>query len=161
MTRVWVESIPGFPLNMKGFFEDIFEYHHHFNQKLAEQLIENKAKIPERSIPLFSHCINAHQIWNARILNKPALGVNDLHTLEKCKSLDDENYLNTLTILQSFELEKVLAYSNSKGRKFQNSITEILFHIANHFTHHKGQIISDLRQSGVEPIVTDYIFYKR
>lgn len=40
-------------------------------------------------------------------------------------------------------------------------IQQILFHIANHFTHHRGQIISDLRQNGIEPRISDYIFYKR
>jgi uncharacterized damage-inducible protein DinB len=45
--------------------------------------------------------------------------------------------------------------------EYINSIQQILFHVANHFSHHKGQIISDLRQSGIDPIVIDYIFYKR
>ena len=112
-------------------------------------------------IPLFSHSINAHQIWNARITGKEELGVHQVHSLHKCARLDNENYLDTLKILEERELEDHIAYSNSKGVKFNNSIRDVLFHIANHFSHHKGQIISDLRQSGIEPIVTDYIFYKR
>jgi len=147
---------------MKEFFQDIFEYHHHFNQKLADLLIQHSAKISKRTIPLFSHNINAHLIWNARILNtEPEVGVHYTHSLEKCKSLDDTNYEDTLRILEQCQLYENIAYQNSKGKQFKNSIQQILFHIANHFTHHKGQIILDLRQKRIEPIITDYIFYKR
>ncbi len=146
---------------MKEFFKDIFEYHNHFNQKLIEQLIDNESELSERIIPLLSHSINAQQIWNARIMEKEKLGVHQVHTLEKCKGIDNENYRKTLEILDKRELDETIIYMNSKGTEFNNSIQQILFHVANHFSHHKGQIISDLRQSGIDPIVTDYIFYKR
>jgi len=146
---------------MKLFFQDIFEYHHHFNQMLAGQLTENEAKITDRSIPLFSHIVNAHQIWNSRILQTASTGVNDVHILEKCISFDDSNYHDTLKILDEFDLDTRISYHNTKGDQYTNSIQQILFHVANHTTHHRGQIISDLRQRGIEPLVTDYIFYKR
>ena len=146
---------------MKDFFRDIFEYHHYFNQKLAEQLIEHEDQLTERTIPFFSHSINAQQIWNSRITEEEQFGVHQLHSLAECRQLDKENFRKTLDILRNRELDEVIKYRNSKGDEFQNSIQEILFHIANHFTHHKGQIISDLRQRGIAPIVTDYIFYKR
>lgn len=146
---------------MEEFFKDIFEYHNHFNQKLIEQLIENQNSLPERTIPLFSHSINAQQIWNARITNKEKLGVHAEHTLEECKRIDNQNYNETLEILKEHELNENTIYTNSQGEKFNNTIQQIFFHISNHFSHHKGQIISDLRQSGSNPIVTDYIFYKR
>lgn len=146
---------------MKEFFKDIFEYHNHFNQKLAEQLTENENEITSRTIPLFSHSINAQQIWNARILNKSQFGVHELHSLEECKRIDNDNFKNVIKILNERELDELISYCNSKGEEFKNSIQQILFHVANHFTHHKGQIISDLRQNGISPIVTDYIFYKR
>jgi uncharacterized damage-inducible protein DinB len=146
---------------MKEFFKDIFAYHNHFNQRLTEQLIENKVRLPDRTISLFSHSINAHQIWNARIVKKEEYGVHQVHRLEDCKIIDNENYVETLKILEERGLDEMITYTNSKGLEFHNSIQEILFHVANHFSHHKGQIISNIRQSGVAPIVTDYIFYKR
>ena len=146
---------------MKSFFQDVFEYHHHFNQVLAKKMLEHLPELTQRSIPLFSHCINAHQIWNSRILGKPSLGVHEVHTLEELMKLDDGNLQDTLKILNTRNLEEVLTYTNSRGDSFQNSIRDILFHTANHFTHHKGQLISDLRLQGIEPPVTDYIFYKR
>ena len=146
---------------MKAFFIELFEYHNHFNQKLLQQLKENESGLPERTIPLFSHAIHAHQIWNARIIETKQLGVHSVQPLQACERIDNENYQTTLNILAERHLNESISYKNSKGMEFTNSIQQILFHVANHFTHHKGQIISDLRQSGIESIVTDFIFYKR
>lgn len=146
---------------MKAFFKDIFDYHNHFNQKLVDVFVEHSNKISERTIPLFSHCLNAHQIWNSRILNTKAFKVFQIHELKDCKSIDNSNYKTTIKIIETLDLNSIISYQNSKGQTFNNSIRDILFHAANHFTHHKGQIISDLRQNEIEPLITDYIFYKR
>ncbi|MGF1635680.1 MAG: DinB family protein [Cyclobacteriaceae bacterium] len=146
---------------MKDFFKDIFEYHFRINQRLIEQLIEIENILPDRTLSLISHSINAQQIWNARITNKDKLGVHQKHTLQECKRLDQDNYSETLHILDNYELDKKLTYTTSKGIVFNSSIQQILYHIANHFSHHRGQIVSDIRQSGIDPIITDYIFYKR
>ncbi len=144
-----------------GFFEDIYEYHNHHNQQLADYLEQYLDQVTERTIPLFSHMINAHQVWNARILKQDPLGVHDVHSLEKIKELDSSNLRNTTKILGDFDLSVAIRYTTSSGEQFINSIQEILFHAANHHTHHRAQIISDLRQRGIEPPKTDYIFYKR
>lgn len=146
---------------MKDLFQDIFSYHYHFNQKLVEEFRLHRDKLPERSFPLFCHMLNAHQIWNARILKTAELGVQQLHTLEQCGPIDKTNYETTLKILDVVDLESVIDYKTSRGQPFTNVVRDILFHAANHHTHHRGQIISDFRQSGVEPLVTDYIFFKR
>lgn len=146
---------------MKETFKDIFEYHEHINQQLIDQLIENESILSERTIALISHSINAHQIWNARITDQPKLQVHQIHSLLDCKLIDTDNYHQTLHILGSRDLDEQISYANSKGATFQNTIAHILFHISNHFSHHRGQIISELRQKGVAPITTDYIFYKR
>lgn len=146
---------------MKDFFCEVFDYHHHFNQRLADQLILHQKNLPDRTIALFSHVINAHQIWNARILNLPKMNVHEVHSLEKCKKLDMDNRMHTEQVIETMDLDQEIVYTTSGGRSFRNTIREVLFHISNHSSHHKGQIISDLRQSGIAPLKTDFIFYKR
>src|SRR5690554_3239398 len=90
-------------IQMKDFFRDVFEYHHHFNQRLANQLIPHQEILPNRTIPLFSHIINAHQIWNSRILNQQKLGVHEVHSLEKCKRLDTDNRIHTEQIIATMD----------------------------------------------------------
>ena len=146
---------------MKDFLNYIFEYHHFYNQKLVAEFGTHQEKIPQSTFNLFCHCLNAHQIWNARILREEKFEVHQLHRLKELPQLIKQNHAKTLQIINEHDLEKVITYQNSKGKNFSNSIRDILFHIANHYTHHKGQIIAEFRRNNIEPLVTDYIFYKR
>lgn len=147
---------------MKTLFKEIFEYHHHFNQVLCDEFEKHRDKIPVEKYKLFCHVVNAHQIWNCRILFKtPGTGVHDVHAPEKCRAMDVENLTVTRGILDQQDLAAMITYTNSQGQKFSNKVSDILFHVANHATHHKGQIISAFRLAGIIPPVTDYIFYKR
>ncbi len=144
---------------MKTFFKELFEYGYHFNQKLGDAFITNPDRISEKSVKLYNHILNAHQIWNNRIEPKqPALGVWEIHPIQNCKDIDKINYENSLLILDKFDLNDTINYTNTKGR---NSIRDILFHIVNHSTYHRGQIATEFKQNGIDPLVTDYIFHKR
>jgi len=147
---------------MKQFFKELFEYGHHFNQKLFGVISDNPDKTSEKAVKLFNHVLNAHQIWNNRIDPKqPTFGVWELHTVSDLKIIDQTNYEQTLQILDKFDLTEIINYANSKGQTFSNSIRDILFHVINHSTYHRGQIATEFRQHGLEPLVTDYIAYKR
>lgn len=147
---------------MKQLFKEIFEYSHHFNQKLFDVFSANPDKTSERSVKLFNHILNAHQIWNNRIDPKqPTFGVWEIHDTLDLKNIDKINYEQTLHILETFNLNEIITYSNSKGQAFSNSIRDILFHVANHSTYHRGQIATEFKLHGLEPLITDYIFYKR
>ncbi|MEZ5008403.1 MAG: DinB family protein [Chitinophagales bacterium] len=146
---------------MNTYFKEIFEYQHHFNLKLLDQMIDNEGKVPVKSIQLFSHLLNAHQIWNSRILNFERFDVFQIHPLEECETIERKNYRDTLKILKEFDLSKKVIYNTSKGEEFSNTIQDILFHVSNHTAHHRGQIIAQLKHKGITPLVTDFIFYKR
>ena len=51
-------------------------------------------------------------------------------------------------------IDHKIVYKNLKGDTFDSSIEEILFHVVNHGTYHRGQIITLLRESGVTQLVT-------
>ena len=147
---------------MKQFFKELFEYGYHFNQKLGDVFNESPDKISERAIKLYNHILNAHQIWNNRIEPEQLVfGVWEIHNAQDLKSIDQTNYQHTLQILDKFDLSEMINYANSKGKTYSNSIRDILFHIINHSTYHRGQIATDFKQYGLDPLVTDYIFYKR
>jgi len=146
---------------MQLFFKNVFQYNYQLNQRIIKQLIKVENDLPKEIMALLSHSINAHQIWNARINNSKPLGVNEKHNLEKCTSLNTENYENTIGILNTDVFERRVCYQNSKGKIYKNTVQEILFHVVNHYSHHRGQLIIQLKKAGLKPIVTDYIFYKR
>jgi uncharacterized damage-inducible protein DinB len=147
---------------MKQFFRELFDYSHHYNQRLADIFLDNSGQVSEKSVKLFNHILNAHQIWNNRI--DPIAStcqVWALHPLEELKGMDQHNYEHTVQLLVDENLDRILNYSTSGGLKFSNSVRDILFHVINHSTYHRGQIAAEFRANGIEPLATDFIFFKR
>lgn len=147
---------------MKDFFRDLLEYTHHYNQELWTRMQANQDRVPEKALSLFNHMLNSHHIWNHRIQHIPkVLGVWELHPFEELGPIDQDNYRTTLQILDTRELNEVTEYTTTTGVPYQNRTDHILFHIINHSTYHRGQIAMEFRQNGLEPLVADYVFYKR
>ena len=146
---------------MKENFQDYLEYNQHFNRSLIQNYLENKMIWSEKSKSLLNHILNAHQIWNARIFNDNQFEVWQINSEDLLLKINSENFSNSYKLLEKRELNDIVNYKNSKGTKFENSIQEILFHFINHSTYHRGQIAMLLKETGLEPLNTDYIFYKR
>lgn len=147
---------------MKQFFKELFEYGHHFNQKLCDVFINSSDKTTENAIKLFNHILNVHQIWNNRIEAKQStFGGWEIHPIQDLKNIDKLNYEHSLFILDKFDLNDIIKYVNTKGQAFSNSIRDIFFHVINHSTYHRGQIAIEFRQNGLEHLATDYIIFKR
>jgi uncharacterized damage-inducible protein DinB len=100
---------------------------------------------------LFSHILNSQHIWVKRIFRETPEYEN-IH-------LKNSEYL--LRSLHTLNLEEPLIYTNSQGAQFVNTISDILFHVVNHSTYHRGQVASQFRLNGIIPPVTDYILLKR
>jgi uncharacterized damage-inducible protein DinB len=147
---------------MKPFLRELFEYNHDCNQRLIMWFEENETGAPAKAMQLFNHIINAHQIWNNRIIPLQDLfAVWQEHNITELSTLDFESYSLSRAIIDKMELNAAISYRNSKGQVYENSVGDILFHISNHSTYHRGQIAVLLRDQDLEPVSTDYIFYKR
>lgn len=148
--------------SMMHFFKELFEYNHNFNQKLGDVFNDSPSKTSAKAIKLYNHLLNAHQIWNNRIKSSQiSFGVWELHPIEHCKDIDKTNFEHSMLILEKFALNETVNYANTKGQTFSNSIRDIFFHIINHSTYHRAQIATEYKQNGPDPLITDYIFYKR
>ncbi|KPE50712.1 damage-inducible protein DinB [Chryseobacterium indologenes] len=146
---------------MKEKLADLFEYTYHFNREMIKVISENKTKVDEKIISLINHTLNAQQIWNARIAGEKTFEVWQINPLESLDEINYENFQKSMEIIRNTDFEKKIQYQNSKGTVFENSVFEMLFHAVNHSTYHRGQINTLLKQNGISPLLTDYIFYKR
>lgn len=146
---------------MKEKFTALFEYNQAMNIKVIDLLTLNYNKISEKALLLLSHTLNAHQIWNARIQKEKEFAVWQLNDWNFVRSINENNYQNTLKILQNDDLNRIVIYHNSKGDQFENKLEDILFHVINHSTYHRAQIATECRSNGIEPLISDYIMFKR
>ena len=73
-----------------------------------------------------------------------------------------QNILDLVTSKEDAFLNSLYAYTNMKGEPFRDSVEDTLFHVVNHSTYHRGQIITMLREAGVTNVAgTDLIHYLR
>ena len=147
---------------METFFNEIFDYNFHCNKKLIEQCLALDA-VPSETRRLFSHILNAHHLWNARILNKPSdYEVWQEHDVKNWADIHYENQRSSFEIITNADnFDRRIDYENTEGRLFTNTLQDILFHIINHSTSHRGQIAVDFRNNDETPISSDYVYYKR
>jgi len=146
---------------MKDKITDLLKYTFHYNREIIVLLKNNLSQLDEKAIQLIDHTINAHQIWNSRVLKEQSFGVWQKNEVENWEMINERNFENSIRILNNFDLEERVIYQNSKGDQFENTVFEMIFHVINHSTYHRGQINLLLKKSGIEPLFTDYIFYKR
>lgn len=147
---------------MVDFFKEKFEYNHAVNDQIIHTLLSFGPVIPERAGSLMSHILNAHEIWNARIEERAwKCGVWEVHDLNQCLQINDQANSETLRLLQKRSLDTVIKYRTTEGKEHESRVSDILFHIVNHGTYHRGQIALNLREAELTPVSTDYIFYRR
>ena len=54
---------------------------------------------------------------------------------------------------------KALSYKNLKGEAMSYPLGQLMLHMSNHSTYHRGQVTTLLRQLGAQPISTDFVLY--
>lgn len=65
-----------------------------------------------------------------------------------------------LEALVDADLERVVSFAFLSGRAGEHRLGDLLVHVANHSTYHRGQVASMLRQAGSAPPATDFIVYR-
>jgi uncharacterized damage-inducible protein DinB len=147
---------------MKNFLADLFDYSDNLNQILITELHKATIDKNEKPLKLLNHIVASHHIWNSRILGvQSTIEVWPLLPDEELILINRENFSHSHQILQTSELDSIIAYKNLKGENFQNSLRDILFHVINHATHHRGQIATLLKENNLHAVTMDYIAFKR
>jgi uncharacterized damage-inducible protein DinB len=70
-----------------------------------------------------------------------------------------EQWKQWLTALT--DTNTVISYRDMKGNPYQSPVWQIILHLVNHGTHHRGQAAGFLRSMGHAPPVLDLIAYYR
>lgn len=151
-----------------------------YRQWANRQLLKRLAQLPEEVcikdmkdsfggiLPTLFHIQNANFVWWQRIhLQEPVMPLSEDFKMD-LKGLSDEILRNSDGWVKLIEeasenrLQHVFEYRNSKKIAFKQPLYEVLIHIFNHQTYHTGQIITMLRQQGIDKIPsTDFIEFSR
>jgi uncharacterized damage-inducible protein DinB len=63
--------------------------------------------------------------------------------------------------LADSDMQRVVEYRQLSGEAHADRLADLVRHVVNHSTYHRGQVATQLRQVGVSPPGTDLITYVR
>ena len=128
-----------------------------------EVLIALKAgeEPPPKSLKWMAHIVAAERLWLERLQSeKQTLPVWPEFTLEQCRDQAADlarSWREHLASLSAPDLDRTVAYTNSKGEHYNSRVVDILSHVILHSAYHRGQIAADMRAAGLTPAYTDFI----
>ena len=65
-----------------------------------------------------------------------------------------------LASLGEADLDRVILDTNFKGEAWRCTLRNMLLHLVNHSTYHRGQVATMLRQVGAVPLATDLLLFQ-
>ena len=146
------------------YFKRMFDYDFWANERVLESM-EATAALPEEALKKMSHILAAKCVWLSRISpGLPTLSFETVLSLSESRKWDADlkkwmdEYFSKLAPEQ---LGQKVGYQNLKGMPFENILSDILAHMVNHGTYHRGQIASLVNKAGGKPAGTDYIGFVR
>lgn len=110
------------------------------------------------------HLAAVDDVWLQRILGQRPQVIASIPfaTIEEASQFIAELHQRIRqTVEKTIDLQQPIVYYNTKGERYENSLIELIGHIVNHGTYHRGNITTLLRILGYSGVSTDYIFYLR
>lgn len=161
---------------MKAHFETFARYNAWANQRLYEAVAEvPDAQYREDRGAFFgslhgtlNHILVGDRAWLTRITGEgrsPAsldqILCDDFATLRQARTAEDDRIIRAIGGLDEAQLAGTIRYRNMRGDPMEQPLTQVLAHVFNHQTHHRGQAHTLLSQMGYEAPALDLIYFVR
>lgn len=116
---------------------------------------------------VWSHVQWARRLWLSRLVGAPPPDVADAfppwpleRAASECLALD-RAWRDAVLALDEPGLRRVVAYRTTEGHDAASTVADILAHVVNHSTYHRGQVARLVAECGGEVAVTDFIVFAR
>ncbi|MEE9289168.1 MAG: DinB family protein [Bacteroidota bacterium] len=112
------------------------------------------------------HVLSAEWIWLKRwkgISPEAMLVPSDFPTTSSLRTRwadVEREQVEFVSELTQEATEMVVAYVNTEGESWNYPLWQLLQHVVNHSTYHRGQITTMLRQLGAHPVATDFLVFQ-
>jgi len=145
---------------MTPLFRNLFSYNFQINQSLDDRFKSYDYQLDPEIVRLANHLMNAHQIWLDRINRKSSLKSPwEDFPIETFAFRNQELHSLTMELPESRDLEEIISFKTFAGVRFEKKLSDILIHVVNHSTYHRGQLALLMRSHGLEPVSSDYIHW--
>ncbi|HCM78078.1 MAG TPA: hypothetical protein DIS90_16965 [Cytophagales bacterium] len=148
---------------MKKYFTKLYQYNQWANQRVLGALDKQQVD-DEKILTIMSHVVSALFIWLSRIEGKSpaAYPLWKQYSRTELLKMNEEITQRWIKFVENTDdFNRELVYNNYVGDPYKNNVEQIMIHLVNHSTYHRGQVALLMRQNGFEPINTDFITYDR
>jgi uncharacterized damage-inducible protein DinB len=162
---------------MKVHFQQFATYNRWANARLYEAAFALDDADYRRDVGAFfksmhgtlNHLLLTDRIWLKRLTGEgehpdrlDAILFEDRKLLAVARADEDERLLGYVSSLDEAEFESALRYRTTRGNEFEHKRCDILSHLFNHQTHHRGQAHTILSIcTGREPPLLDLMGMQR
>ena len=111
------------------------------------------------------HIYKADRVWLSRLDGSPRLTLADLgetftlDTLALAWATTHAGFESWAGALTDDAVTGILKYVNLQGNSYELPVWQVILHVVNHASYHRGQITTMLRQLNHKPIGTDLAAY--
>ena len=162
---------------MKDFFAQYAAYNRWANARMYEAALALSEAEYRRDVGAFfksmlgtlNHLLVADGIWLKRLTGEgeapnrlDAILFEDRRELARARADEDERIIRYIASLTQADLAGTLKYANMSGKPHEQRRADILSHLFNHQTHHRGQAHTILSIcTGREPPSLDLVLMPR
>lgn len=158
---------------MTAHFSDLLAYKRWANFRVFDALKavpDSTLTKPQKTkfgsiIATAQHVLNMDVVWRARLLSadhairsRTPKSVFPIERLSNEQERLDVWFLNSLA---DISLDQVVRFAFLDGQIGEMSASDILIHVVNHGTYHRGHIADMLYNEGAVPPITDYPVFVR
>jgi len=137
-----------------------------FAAKLTSEQFVRDLQTSHRSVrDTLAHILAAEWIWLERwngVSPSALLDPADFPTVESVRTrlsdveTESAKFISGLT---DQRLDESLTYTNTRGELWTYTYSQMLQHVANHSSYHRGQVVAMLRQLGAEVSPVDMLVF--
>jgi uncharacterized damage-inducible protein DinB len=109
------------------------------------------------------HIYGADRAWLGRVQGQNLGRVNPEHYPDVATLKADWSQVGSSwpEVIKKLNPQQVISYQSFDGTAYTSTLDEIIRHVVNHATYHRGQVTTMLKQQGMKPISTDLITFYR
>jgi uncharacterized damage-inducible protein DinB len=131
-----------------------------------EELMRDFQTADKTVLDTLVHIYAADRIWLARVLGEARSTFadpedRDLTLLQTEWPALHERWKLWLRDFGDGDQARIISYKDMKGKPYSQPVWQILLHVVNHGTHHRGQVSGFIRMMGQTPPPLDLIAYYR
>jgi uncharacterized damage-inducible protein DinB len=162
---------------LQNAFKQLAAYNRWANGRVYEAALGLTDELYRRDVGVFfgslhrtlNHLVLTDRLWLTRLTGEgkqpsrlDQILYDDLADLARARIVEDDRIVKVIDGYDDAALERPHAYRTTSGKPQEQLLADILLHLFNHQTHHRGQAHSCLSiLTGAEPPTLDLLAFQR